>query len=753
MADSSDDPVSKRVLTSVEIFKLCDSLAYFDKFLSKGIYEDGRPIDSFTKLTFKRGTCGGAGSGLVRQGGGTVFCSIHPSICMNHDGPLIIFEIDKSDEIDQAVVNKIKDILDEMVEKSQLFARETLACRQVEKAIELFWELTIRIQILNMDGSVLDAVLCAVVTALTDLQLPCLKVSRQEDDESEFEEKQIQILEQKHHIDFTSYPVAATFAVRKMPSDNKLVVLCDPPSYVMAMPDSSVCYLIIGENGKILQLYTRGTAVDVEILQISSSIMPNFPSDDGYIIECLFDWLSQGVTKERINALLDKAYGMKNQSPHGGIQSAPNSFGMVPNATSVPSSYQQQGYQYQQPPDNTFGSNSSRSAATTQQTQHGSGDSGWSFKSVMNWGSSTSSGQAELKRKEEEERQARIRAMQEEDERAQKEYEEEMRKIKEENERVMRGLAQEGEQMRIQHELDMTELENKRKIEQRAWEDEQLKILNASMVKMLETKGQVLQLQKEANDRQEKFFERERARNEEELQRQQQENERLCKENKEMARQREESKRAQEIEDRKHEETMKKLEKEANEERERKDREYKKQLEEEDEKRRQEYEARRAKMNEEAKKREEERQKKHKEHMEKLEKEREQRRIKHQKLMDEFARMEEEYLKRRRERARLGEEERRQFEEDIRRMREERMHKQAAYEEYLRNMNQTIATMLAIQKSDQMMQAEYNKLCDPLAGVISSINSEAGLLINWISKYSSTAGFEDQLLVRNEAIN
>ena len=53
MTDSSDDPVSKRVLASVEIFKLCDSLAYFDRFLSKGIYEDGRPIDSFTKLTFK----------------------------------------------------------------------------------------------------------------------------------------------------------------------------------------------------------------------------------------------------------------------------------------------------------------------------------------------------------------------------------------------------------------------------------------------------------------------------------------------------------------------------------------------------------------------------------------------------------------------------------------------------------------------------------------------------------------------------
>ena len=47
----------------------------------------------------------------------------------------------------QAVVNKIKDILDEMVEKSQFFARETLACRQVEKVIELFWELTIRIQV------------------------------------------------------------------------------------------------------------------------------------------------------------------------------------------------------------------------------------------------------------------------------------------------------------------------------------------------------------------------------------------------------------------------------------------------------------------------------------------------------------------------------------------------------------------------------------------------------------------------------
>ncbi|PAV65699.1 hypothetical protein WR25_17217 isoform B [Diploscapter pachys] len=630
MTDSSDDPVSKRVLASVEIFKLCDSLAYFDRFLSKGIYEDGRPIDSFTKLTFKRGTCGGAGSGLVRQGGGTVFCSIHPSICMNHDGPLIIFEIDKPDEIDQAVVNKIKDILDEMVEKSQFFARETLACRQVEKVIELFWELTIRIQILNMDGSVLDAVLCAVVTALTDLQLPCLKVSRQEDDESEFEEKQIQILEQKHHIDFTSYPVAATFAVRKMPSDNKCK--CYSASSKRGFQDNRPFTQSTDRNGpiRVCSLIHKANS-----FHSTHSILP-------------IPILSQ-LLRNKLN--------------------------MVPEV-----------------------------------------------------------------------QDARIRAMQEADERAQKEYEEEMRKLREESERVMRGLAQEGEQMRIQHELDMTELENKRKIEQRAWEDEQLKILNAFMQKMVETKRQVLKLQQEANNRQEEFFKRERARNEEELRRQQQENERLCRENKEMARQREESKRAQEIEDRKHEENMKKLEEEAKKERERKDREYKKQLEEENEKRRQEYEARRAKMNEEAKKREEERQKKHKEHMAKLEKEREQRRIKHQKLMDEFARMEEEYLKRRRERARLGEEERRQFEEDIRQMREERMRKQAAYEEYLRDMNQTIATMLAIQKSDQMMQTEYNKLCIPLDRVVSSINSDAGLLINWISRYSGTAGFEDQLL-------
>ena len=50
------------------------------------------------------------------------------------------------------------------------------------------------------------------------------------------------------------------------------------------------------------------------------------------------------------------------------IQSGPNSFGMVPNATSVPLPYQQQVYQYQQLPVNAFGSNS-QPVTTTQPTQ------------------------------------------------------------------------------------------------------------------------------------------------------------------------------------------------------------------------------------------------------------------------------------------------------------------------------------------------------------------------------------------------
>ncbi|PAV89032.1 hypothetical protein WR25_14969 [Diploscapter pachys] len=54
-----------------------------------------------------------------------------------------------------------------------------------------------------------------------------------------------------------------------------------------------------------------------------------------------------------------------------------DSFGMVPNAISVPTPYQQQVSQYQQPPANIFGSNF-QPVTTTQQTQHDSGSSGWS---------------------------------------------------------------------------------------------------------------------------------------------------------------------------------------------------------------------------------------------------------------------------------------------------------------------------------------------------------------------------------------
>lgn len=38
---------------SADLLKLCDPISYYDKFLSEGIYPDGRSISSFSNISFK----------------------------------------------------------------------------------------------------------------------------------------------------------------------------------------------------------------------------------------------------------------------------------------------------------------------------------------------------------------------------------------------------------------------------------------------------------------------------------------------------------------------------------------------------------------------------------------------------------------------------------------------------------------------------------------------------------------------------
>uniref|UniRef100_A0A1I7XS03 Ribosomal RNA-processing protein 43 n=1 Tax=Heterorhabditis bacteriophora TaxID=37862 RepID=A0A1I7XS03_HETBA len=251
---------------SIDLLKLCDRESFYAEFLAEGIYPDGRPINSFTKMSFKRGACGGVGSALVRQGGVTVSCSIKASLTLQHDGPLVIPAIESCSDINQKIVNDILDILNDLFSRNLLFPRESLMSKGSDDAIPLCWQLNLDIRILNSDGCILDAVIGAVVAALSDVRLPWIEVSHLQNDEAPFEKNDIKILEQTSPINYLNFPVAVTFGLYDVQKENgKTCILCDPPTDILNLSRIR-CFLVISEQG-VLCMRTCGQLSDPVLIQ------------------------------------------------------------------------------------------------------------------------------------------------------------------------------------------------------------------------------------------------------------------------------------------------------------------------------------------------------------------------------------------------------------------------------------------------------------------------------------------------------
>lgn len=103
---------------SVELVRLCDPDAHYDKFLAAGIYPDGRGIEIFSAISLKVihflvfSMCflqieqyGGIGSSIVRQGGVTASCTVSGELCLVNDGPLIIPKVEGTSDLSEVSWN------------------------------------------------------------------------------------------------------------------------------------------------------------------------------------------------------------------------------------------------------------------------------------------------------------------------------------------------------------------------------------------------------------------------------------------------------------------------------------------------------------------------------------------------------------------------------------------------------------------------------------------------------------------------
>ncbi|CAJ0597359.1 unnamed protein product [Cylicocyclus nassatus] len=251
-----------------EWFKKCRPLDYYDQFIQEGIYPDGRSISSFTPLSFKLGSWGGVGSALIRQGGVAVSCSVHASLALPHDGPLMTSEIEACSSISQMEINDVTDLLNRLFENEALFPRKTLIIKGTEETIPMTWELTFRIQILNSDGCVPDAVVCATSAALSNVRLPAVKLIHAKDDESPIQREEITVLEEKAPLDLASFPVAVTFYVFRSAKQDKIIV--DPPQELVEQCAARVSMVTDGEN--VLFLRTRGVIKDEQFMSTMVSM-------------------------------------------------------------------------------------------------------------------------------------------------------------------------------------------------------------------------------------------------------------------------------------------------------------------------------------------------------------------------------------------------------------------------------------------------------------------------------------------------
>ncbi|KJH46431.1 hypothetical protein DICVIV_07505 [Dictyocaulus viviparus] len=242
-------------------FKSCLPMAYYDQFITEGIYPDGRSISAFTTLSFKLGAWGGVGSSLIRQGGAAVSCHVQASLALCHDGPLITHEVEACSSISQEEINDVISLL-KKVFTSEVLSPHALAVKGTEDTIPMTWELTLKLQVLSSAGPITDVIICAVSAALLNTRLPAVKLTHDKDDESPITVEEILVSNEMTSLDMKKFPVAVTIYIFR--TGKREMLLVDPPEEVIEYCAAKASVVTDGEC--VLAMSTRGPVTDDHLL-------------------------------------------------------------------------------------------------------------------------------------------------------------------------------------------------------------------------------------------------------------------------------------------------------------------------------------------------------------------------------------------------------------------------------------------------------------------------------------------------------
>ncbi|EYC02716.1 hypothetical protein Y032_0098g3090 [Ancylostoma ceylanicum] len=124
-------------------------------------------------------------------------------------------------------INDITDILNKLFTNKALFPRSVFLAKGTDDTIPLTWELSLHIQVLNSDGFVPDAVVCASSAALSNVRLPKVTLAHAKEDESPIQREEITVSKETLPLDLTTFPVALTFYLfRNSKGDKSGCIVC-----------------------------------------------------------------------------------------------------------------------------------------------------------------------------------------------------------------------------------------------------------------------------------------------------------------------------------------------------------------------------------------------------------------------------------------------------------------------------------------------------------------------------------------------
>lgn len=90
--------------TSINLLKRIDPLYFYDQFLSKGVYPDGRETVQFCPISIEQNfDTKSYGSAYINQGAASVMCNVNLSVGPVSDDPPIVFDLVSLECVDSVI--------------------------------------------------------------------------------------------------------------------------------------------------------------------------------------------------------------------------------------------------------------------------------------------------------------------------------------------------------------------------------------------------------------------------------------------------------------------------------------------------------------------------------------------------------------------------------------------------------------------------------------------------------------------------